>query len=156
MSKHYINVNGESMLVEDRPNPELLVNWLRDSAKLTGVHRGCDTAQCGACTVIVDGLPTKACSVLALQVIGSDVMTVEGLKRPDGTLHPLQQAFIDHRAVQCGYCTPGMLMAGISIISQHKDSLDEGTVREGLEGNLCRCTGYQPIVQAILACREKS
>jgi aerobic carbon-monoxide dehydrogenase small subunit len=155
MSDLHIKVNGLSVAVEKLDRPQLLVEWLRDSANLGGTLQGCDTAQCGACTVIVDGAPTKACSVLAMQVIGSEVQTIEGLANADDTLHPLQTSFIDHRAVQCGFCTPGMLMLGASLLSR-KIELDEIEVRRQLEGNLCRCTGYQTIVQAIVECGKNA
>ncbi len=144
-----MKVNGvtRSAEVEDRT---LLVHFIRDVLGLTGTNVGCDTSSCGACTVLVNGESVKSCTVLAAQVSGEEVTTIEGLAEPDGTLHPLQRAFQDNHALQCGYCTPGMVMASLSLINEHPN-LDEKAVREGLEGNLCRCTGYHNIVKAVLA-----
>jgi carbon-monoxide dehydrogenase small subunit len=144
-----ITVNGrvESHDVEPRT---LLVHFIREAAGLTGTNIGCDTSSCGACTVLLDGESVKSCTVLAAQASGSDVTTIEGLAAPDGTLHPVQQAFRGNHGLQCGYCTPGMVMASVSLIAEH-GVLTEVEVREGLEGNLCRCTGYHNIVQAVLA-----
>ena len=121
---------------------------------MTGTHVGCDTSQCGACTVHIDGLPIKSCTILARQVDGKEVTTIEGLADGD-TLHPMQEAFRENHALQCGFCTPGMVMSAIGIVERNKDSLDEKTVREELEGNFCRCTGYHNIVKAILAAHEE-
>ncbi|MEC8086593.1 MAG: (2Fe-2S)-binding protein [Pseudomonadota bacterium] len=144
-----MTVNGKQ-LSADVENRTLLVQYLRESHGLTGTHVGCDTSQCGACTVHVDGLPIKACTILARQVEGKEVTTIEGLA--DGEkLHPMQEAFRENHALQCGFCTPGMVMSAIGIVDRNSDSLDEKTVRHELEGNFCRCTGYHNIVKAILA-----
>ena len=127
----------------------LLVHFLRDLAGKVGTPVGCDTSNCGACTVLVDGVSVKSCSVLAVQVEGSDVTTIEGLAT-DGRFHPVQQAFHENHGLQCGYCTPGMVMAAVDLLSTDPDP-DEPQVREALEGNLCRCTGYHNIVRAVLA-----
>jgi carbon-monoxide dehydrogenase small subunit len=145
-----ITVNGKktSADVEGRT---LLVQYLREKIGLTCTHVGCDTSQCGACTVHLNGLPIKSCTILAQQCEGQNVSTIEGLAQ-NGKLHPMQEAFREHHALQCGFCTPGMVMAAIGIVDRHKkDSLDEKTVRHELDGNLCRCTGYHNIVKAILA-----
>jgi len=126
----------------------LLVDYLRDVLGLTGANVGCDTSSCGACTVLVDGVSVKACTMLAVQAHGAAVTTIEGLA-PAGELHPVQQAFHDHHALQCGYCTPGMVLAAVSLL-QEQPRPTETQVREGLEGNLCRCTGYHNIVKAVL------
>ena len=128
----------------------LLVHHLRDDRGLTGTHVGCDTSQCGACTVLVDGLAVKSCTLLAAQIDGHEVVTIEGLAR-DGDLHPVQRAFAANHALQCGFCTPGMVMTAIDLIARHGPSITESDVRHGLHGNLCRCTGYQFIVDAVLA-----
>ena len=144
-----INVNGksESHEVEART---LLVHFLRDEAGLTGTNIGCDTTSCGACTVLLDGESVKSCTVLAAQAEGTDVTTIEGLADPDGRMHPVQQAFQEYHGLQCGYCTPGMVMAVTSLLAENPDPTEED-VRVGLEGNLCRCTGYHNIVAAVLA-----
>jgi len=145
-----MTVNGKktSAEVEGRT---LLVQYLREKLGLTGTHVGCDTSQCGACTVQINGLPIKSCTILAQQCEGQNVLTIEGLAT-NGKLHPMQEAFRENHALQCGFCTPGMVIASIGIVDRHrKDSLDEKTVRHELEGNLCRCTGYHNIVKAILA-----
>jgi aerobic-type carbon monoxide dehydrogenase small subunit (CoxS/CutS family) len=126
------------------------VHFLRETVGLTGTNVGCDTSSCGACTVLIDGESVKSCTVLTVQADGSAITTIEGLSSPDGDLHPMQEAFREHHALQCGYCTPGMVMAAISLIAENP-GLDEAGVREGLEGNLCRCTGYHNIVEAVLA-----
>ncbi|RUT28883.1 (2Fe-2S)-binding protein [Arsenicitalea aurantiaca] len=147
-----LTVNGRAhrLACEDRT---LLVTLLRDALGLTGTHIGCDTSQCGACVVHVDGRAVKSCTMLAAQASGSAVTTIEGLA--DGErLHPLQAAFREHHGLQCGYCTPGMIMSGVDIIRRHEGVLDEHIVREELEGNICRCTGYYNIVKAILAAAE--
>ncbi len=143
-----MTVNGvvRSADVEART---LLVHLLRDELGLTGTNVGCDTSSCGACTVLVDGLSAKSCTLLAVQVEGAELTTIEGLAGDDG-LHPMQQAFQDCHGLQCGFCTPGMVMAAVSLVDEYQD-LDGDAVREGLEGNLCRCTGYQNIVKAVLA-----
>ena len=148
-----MTVNGKQ-LTADVENRTLLVQYLRESHGLTGTHVGCDTSQCGACTVHVDGLPIKACTILARQVEGKEVTTIEGLA--DGEkLHPMQEAFRENHALQCGFCTPGMVMSAIGIVDRNSERLDEKTVRHELEGNFCRCTGYHNIVKAILAAHEE-
>jgi len=143
-----VRVNGDSHEHEVEPRL-LLVQYLREVVGLTGTNIGCDTSSCGACTVLLDGESVKSCTVLAAQADGGTITTIEGLA--DGEqLHPVQEAFREHHGLQCGYCTPGMVMAAVSLIAEHPD-LDEAGVREGLEGNLCRCTGYHNIVQAVLA-----
>jgi len=129
----------------------LLVELLRDKFGLTGTHVGCDTSQCGACVVHVDGKSVKSCTMLALQVEGRSVTTIEGLAAADGTLHPMQAAFREHHALQCGFCTPGMVMSAIDLLAQNPQGLTDAEIREGLDGNLCRCTGYHNIVRAIAA-----
>jgi carbon-monoxide dehydrogenase small subunit len=148
MSRITITVNGkpETREVEDRT---LLVQFIREHLKLTGTHVGCDTTQCGACTIHLDGRAVKSCTVLAVAADGSEVTTIEGLAK-DGKLHDVQQAFHEHHGLQCGYCTPGMIMASVDMIRRHDGALDEHTVRHELEGNLCRCTGYHNIVTAVL------
>ncbi len=147
-----LNINGvqESHDVEPRT---LLVQYIRESAGLTGTNIGCDTSSCGACTVHLNGESVKSCTVLAAQVDGMEITTIEGLAQADGTLHPMQQAFHECHALQCGYCTPGMVMACVSLVEENQ-SLNENEVREGLEGNLCRCTGYHNIVKAVLEVSE--
>ena len=147
-----MTVNGKQVSA-DVENRTLLVQYLRESLWLTGTHVGCDTSQCGACTVHIDGLPIKSCTILARQVEGKDVTTIEGLADGD-TLHPMQEAFRENHALQCGFCTPGMVMSAIGIVDRKRDSLDEKTVRHELEGNFCRCTGYHNIVKAILAAHK--
>ena len=142
-----LNVNGKPIEAEV-DGRTLLVDFLREQLRLTGTHVGCDTAQCGACVVHLDGRAVKSCNVLAAQAHGSDVLTIEGLGA--GTLHPVQQAFSVHHGLQCGFCTPGMIMTAVDIIRRHPQP-DEATVREELEGNLCRCTGYENIVNAVIA-----
>ena len=144
-----VNGTGRSADVEPRT---LLVHYLRDDLGLTGTNIGCDTSSCGACTVLVDGRSAKSCTLLAAQVDGAEVTTIEGLATADG-LHPMQQAFHECHALQCGYCTPGMVMAAVSLVDEY-ENLDAVGVRVGLEGNLCRCTGYQNIVKAVLAASE--
>jgi carbon-monoxide dehydrogenase small subunit len=145
-----LTVNGKnvSATIEART---LLVELLREKLGLTGTHVGCDTSQCGACVVHVDGISAKSCTMLALQADGASVLTVEGLAKPDGTLHPMQEMFREHHALQCGFCTPGMLMSAIDLVNSHPDSLTEAEIRHGLEGNFCRCTGYHNIVKAVAA-----
>jgi carbon-monoxide dehydrogenase small subunit len=142
-----VTVNGQSRSarVEARL---LLVHWLRDELGLTGTHIGCDTSTCGACTLHVDGQAVKSCTVLAVQADGCEVTTIEALS-PDGApLHPMQEAFWNNHGLQCGFCTPGMIMAAIDLV-QHNPNPSEAEIREGLEGNLCRCTGYQSIVESV-------
>ncbi|MEV6106609.1 (2Fe-2S)-binding protein [Streptomyces sp. NPDC051940] len=147
---HRISLNVDGTTYEDEVEPRLLlIHYLRDRLGLTGTPIGCDTGNCGACTVDLDGQSVKSCSVLAVQADGSEVTTVEGLAA-EGRWHPLQRAFHEQHGLQCGYCTPGMLMAARDLLSRNPDpTADE--VRHGLEGNLCRCTGYQNIVRAVLA-----
>ncbi|HTQ13990.1 MAG TPA: (2Fe-2S)-binding protein [Rhizomicrobium sp.] len=141
-----LTVNGKTVSkdVEDRT---LLVHFLREDLRLTGTHIGCDTSQCGACVVHLNGRAVKACSVFAVQCDGADVTTIEGLAR-DGALHPVQEAFRENHGLQCGFCTPGMIMTAVDMI-RRKPVLDRRTIREELEGNICRCTGYHNIVSAI-------
>ena len=143
-----MRVNGAAHQVDVEPNT-LLVDLIRNQLKLTGTHVGCDTSQCGACTVHVNGRAVKACTMLAVQAEGAEVTTIEGIGAP-GALHPMQAAFQDMHALQCGFCTPGMIMSAIDLV-EHGGPLDEQKVREGLEGNICRCTGYHNIVRAVLA-----
>jgi carbon-monoxide dehydrogenase small subunit len=143
-----IEVNGQSV-AEEVPDRTLLVHFLRDTAGLTATNIGCDTTSCGACTVLLDGESVKSCTVLAAQADGHAVTTVEGLSGPDGSLHPVQRAFREQHGLQCGFCTPGMIMASVSLLADNPaPSRDE--VRAGLEGNLCRCTGYHNIVSAVI------
>ena len=141
-----ITVNGEprEAAVESRL---LLVHWLREELRLTGTHIGCDTTHCGACTVLLDGEPVKSCTVLAVQADGREVQTVEGLEQ-DGALHPLQEGFQQEHGLQCGFCTPGMLMTGRALLEQNSDP-SEAEIRHAISGNLCRCTGYVNIVKSI-------
>ena len=140
-------VNRKPVSLEAAPNT-LLVQALRDHLKLTGTHVGCDTAQCGACTVIMNGNAVKSCNMLAAQAAGAEITTIEGLAAADGSLHPMQQAFKNCHGLQCGFCTTGMVMSAIDLCHKHPKA-SEAQVREGLEGNLCRCTGYQNIVKAV-------
>ena len=142
-------VNERRMSV-DAPPAELLVETLRDRLGLTGTHIGCDTSQCGACNVLLDGEPVKSCTVLLGQAEGAEITTIEGLSR-GGELHPMQAAFKEAHGLQCGFCTPGMVIAGIGIAQRHGGDVDQDTVAHELEGNLCRCTGYVNIVKAIMA-----
>ena len=157
MSKRFrleVVVNGETHEAEVEARL-LLVHYLRDTLGLTGTHVGCDTTNCGACTVLLDGDAVKSCTVLAVQADGAGVTTIEGLAgNGAGTLHPLQQAFWDHHGLQCGYCTPGMIMRGVDLLERTPNPTED-EVREALAGNLCRCTGYHNIVKAILAAAER-
>lgn len=146
-----VTVNGEAHASEVEPRT-LLVTYLREHLDLTGTHIGCDTGQCGACTVTLDGEPVKSCMVLAVQADGSKVTTVEGLAR-DGKYHPIQTAFWEKHGLQCGFCTPGMMVAAASLLERNPDPSD-AEIREQLEGNLCRCTGYQNIVAAVRSAAE--
>lgn len=143
-----LTVNGNPVTAEVEPR-WLLSRLLRDHLGLTGTHVGCDTSQCGACVIHVDGKPVKSCSMLAAQADGVEITTIEGLA-PKGKLHPMQEAFRDNHALQCGFCTPGMVMMSVALAEDQPD-LDEEAVCKGLEGNLCRCTGYQNIIQAVMA-----
>jgi carbon-monoxide dehydrogenase small subunit len=149
MTKVSMTVNGQAVSEEVEPRT-LLVQFLRERLLLTGTHVGCDTSQCGACTVDVDGHAIKSCTALAVSCEGADVTTIEGVGQ-DGNLHPMQAAFREHHALQCGFCTPGMIMAAIDIVKRKGGTLDEHTIREELEGNICRCTGYHNIVKAVAA-----
>ncbi len=151
MTKVSITVNGERREAEAEPR-QLLVYFLRDQLGLTGTNVGCDTSSCGACTVLVDGESVKSCTVLAVQADGAEVTTIEGLGE-DGELHPVQQAFHEQHALQCGYCTPGFVMATVSLLRENPNPSEE-EIRHGLEGNLCRCTGYHNIVKAVQAAAE--
>ncbi len=142
-----ITVNGEHRTDEVEPRL-LLAHYLRDACGLRATNIGCDTTSCGACTVVVDGLSVKSCTVLAVQADGAQVTTLEGLSEPGGELHPVQAAFREEHGLQCGFCTPGMVMAAIGLLADNPDPSDRD-VREGLEGNLCRCTGYHNIVRAV-------
>ncbi|MDQ3738103.1 MAG: (2Fe-2S)-binding protein [Actinomycetota bacterium] len=146
-----VTVNGTAHTADVEPR-QLLVNFIRDQLDLTGTNVGCDTSSCGACTVHLDGEAVKSCTILAVQADGSDVGTIEGLAT-DGELHPMQQAFMENHGLQCGFCTPGMVMAATSLLEENPSPSEED-VRLGLEGNLCRCTGYHNIVQAVLACAK--
>ncbi len=142
-----LKVNGQAVTT-DVPENTLLVQLLRETLQLTGTHVGCDTAQCGACTVIADGRAIKACNVLAAQMQGAEITTIEGLAAADGTMHPMQAAFKDCHGLQCGFCTTGMVMSAVDLL-QHHPQASEREIRELLEGNICRCTGYQNIVKAV-------
>ena len=147
-----LTVNGKpaSAEVEERT---LLVNFIRDNLRLTGTHVGCDTAQCGACTIHMDGRAVKSCNMLAMQAEGAELVTIEGIAKPDGTLHPMQEAFRQHHGLQCGFCTPGMVMSAIDLVKNFPNPTEE-QIREQLDGNLCRCTGYHNIVKAIKAASQ--
>jgi carbon-monoxide dehydrogenase small subunit len=145
-----LRVNGQAHELEVEART-LLVELLREELRLTGTHIGCDTSQCGACVVHVDGLSVKSCTMLAVQADGADVTTIEGLEAADGSLHPMQAAFREHHALQCGFCTPGMVMSAIELVASHPEGLSDQEIRAGLEGNLCRCTGYHNIVRAVAA-----
>ena len=144
-----MNVNGKPISGEIE-NRTLLVQFLRENLRLTGTHVGCDTSQCGACVVLVDGVSVKSCTILAAQADGAEIITIEGLAN-NGELHPMQQAFMDNHGLQCGFCTPGMVMSAIDIVNRNGSDVDEPTVRKELEGNICRCTGYHNIVKAVQA-----
>ena len=142
-----LKVNGRAVTADVPPNT-LLVQFLREHLRLTGTHQGCDTAQCGACTVHLNGRAVKSCSMLAVQADGGQVTTIEGIAAANGELHPMQAAFRDCHALQCGFCTPGMVMSAVDLCKNHPNA-NEGEIRELLEGNICRCTGYQNIVRAV-------
>jgi carbon-monoxide dehydrogenase small subunit len=149
MAKISVNVNGASRGAEVQPRT-LLVEFLREHLGLTGTHVGCDTSQCGACTVHFNGKPVKSCTMLAVQADGQNVLTIEGVAKGDD-LHPMQAAFKECHGLQCGFCTPGMVMSALGIVERHRTgAITEAVVRHELEGNLCRCTGYQGIVNAVL------
>jgi len=149
MPKVSMTVNGKAVAAEVEART-LLVDFIREQLNLTGTHVGCDTAQCGACTIHLNGKAAKACNMLALQADGAQILTIEGVAKPDGTLHPMQEAFRTHHGLQCGFCTPGMVMSAIDIAKNHAN-LTEETIRAELDGNLCRCTGYHNIVKAVQA-----
>ena len=140
-------VNGKALTADVDPRT-LLVEFIRNNLALTGTHVGCDTGQCGACTVLIDGNAVKACTILAAQANGSKITTIEGVAAANGELHPMQAAFKDCHGLQCGFCTPGMVMSAIDLVQRHPNA-DEATIRAQLDGNLCRCTGYQNIVKAV-------
>ena len=154
MTTHRIDlkVNGTAHSVE-APSRLLLVHLLRENLRLTGTHIGCDTTHCGACTVLLDGTPVKSCTVLAVQAHGREVTTVEGLEK-DGKLHPVQEGFWEKHGLQCGYCTPGMILTSCALLARDKDP-SEAQIREAISGNLCRCTGYSNIVKAIQSAAER-
>jgi carbon-monoxide dehydrogenase small subunit len=145
-----MTVNGKPITATVDPRT-LLVQLLRENLRLTGTHVGCDTSQCGACVVHVNGQAIKSCTALALQLDGANVLTIEGLAPPDGPLHPMQEAFRENHGLQCGYCTPGMIMTAVDMVRRKGHDLEDRTIREELEGNICRCTGYHNIVKAIAA-----
>ena len=146
-----VNVNGKSYTKDVEPRL-LLTDFVREELNLTGTNVGCDTSQCGACTMHMNGMSVKSCTVLAVQADGAEVTTIEGLAQ-NGNLHPLQQAFWDNHGLQCGFCTPGMIMSAAKLI-ENNPNLSEGDVRHGLEGNMCRCTGYENIVRSVLAAAQ--
>jgi carbon-monoxide dehydrogenase small subunit len=152
MANLSMTVNGKPVAATVDPRT-LLVQFLRENLRLTGTHVGCDTSQCGACVVHVDGRAVKACTTLAVSCEGAAVTTIEGLAN-GGQLHPMQEAFREHHGLQCGFCTPGMIMAAIDIVNRRGPALDEKTIREDLDGNICRCTGYHNIVKAVAAGAE--
>ena len=152
MAKVSMTVNGREVSAEVEGRT-LLVYYLREHLGLTGTHVGCDTTQCGACTVHLNGQAVKSCTILAAQVEGEQITTIEGLAQ-NGELHPMQAAFKEHHGLQCGFCTPGMIMTAVDMVRRHDGKLDEETVRHELEGNMCRCTGYHNIVKAVLAGAE--
>jgi carbon-monoxide dehydrogenase small subunit len=145
-----MTVNGKPVSANVDPRT-LLVQFLRETLRLTGTHVGCDTSQCGCCVVHVNGKAIKSCTALALSLEGADVLTIEGLAAPDGPLHPMQEAFRENHGLQCGYCTPGMIMTAVDMVRRKGHDLDDRTIREELEGNICRCTGYHNIDKAIAA-----
>ena len=148
-----LTVNGQTHTAEVEGRT-LLVELLREKLRMTGTHVGCDTSQCGACVVHVNGESVKSCTTLAVMCNGANVATIEGLAATDGTLHVMQEAFREYHALQCGFCTPGMVMSAIDLVNKHPNGITEQQIREGLEGNLCRCTGYHNIVKAIAAAAE--
>ena len=147
-----LTINGKACRADIDPRT-LLVQFIREEVGLTGTHVGCDTAQCGACTVHVNGNAVKSCSILALQVAGAEITTIEGLASNDGTLHPMQAAFRECHGLQCGFCTPGMVMCAVKLL-EDKPQATEAEIREGLDGNICRCTGYHNIVKSIQHCQS--
>jgi aerobic carbon-monoxide dehydrogenase small subunit len=153
MARVAMTVNGKVRKAEVEPRM-LLVYFLREQLRLTGTHVGCDTSQCGACTVIMDGRSAKSCTIFAVQADGSDITTIEGLAAKNGALHPVQEGFWEQHGLQCGYCTPGMIMAAVSLLKENPKP-SERDIREGISGNFCRCTGYQHIINAIQYAAEK-
>lgn len=149
MTKISVTVNGTSVSREVQDN-SLLTEFLREDLRLTGTHVGCDTSQCGACVIHVNGAPVKACTMFTVEADGAEITTIEGMAHADGTLNPLQQAFQEHHGLQCGFCTPGMVMAAAALLADHPCPT-EAEIRTYLEGNICRCTGYHNIIRAILA-----
>ncbi|MGB1728027.1 MAG: (2Fe-2S)-binding protein [Ilumatobacteraceae bacterium] len=147
-----VTINGKTHTADVEPRT-LLVQFIREQAGLTGTNIGCDTSSCGACSVHIDGEAAKSCTLLAVQADGCSIATIEGMAGDDGSLHPMQQAFMENHGLQCGYCTPGMVMAATSLLAENPNPTEE-EVRLGLEGNLCRCTGYHNIVQSVLACAK--
>src|SRR5437762_5060588 len=147
MTQLKLDINGQTVAVEI-PSTMLLVDFIRTERRLTGTHIGCDTGQCGACTVLVDGVAVKSCTILAVQANGSTIGTIEGLAAANGELHPMQAAFKDCHGLQCGFCTPGMVLSAIDLVARHPNA-DEATIRAELDGNMCRCTGYHNIVKAV-------
>ena len=145
-----LTVNGKAATAEVEERT-LLVNLIRENLRLTGTHVGCDTAQCGACTVHMNGRAIKSCNILAMQAEGANITTIEGIAKADGTLHPMQEAFRQNHGLQCGYCTPGMVMSALDLVTNVNPNPEEQEIREQLDGNLCRCTGYHNIVKAIAA-----
>ena len=152
MANLSMTVNGKAVTATVDPRT-LLVQFLRENLRLTGTHVGCDTSQCGACVVHLDGKAVKSCTTLALSCEGASVTTIEGLAN-GGALHPMQEAFREHHGLQCGFCTPGMIMSAVDIVNRRGNELDEKTIREDLDGNICRCTGYHNIVKAVAAGAE--
>jgi aerobic carbon-monoxide dehydrogenase small subunit len=150
MPRVSLTVNGKAVADDVDPRT-LLVQYLRENLRLTGTHVGCDTSQCGACVVHVNGKAIKSCTILVMQADGADVLTIEGLAPSATELHPMQEAFRENHGLQCGYCTPGMIMTAVDMVYRKGHDLDERTIREELEGNLCRCTGYHNIVKSIAA-----
>ncbi len=148
-----MTVNGKPATAEVEERT-LLVEFIRNTLRLTGTHVGCDTAQCGACTIHMNGRAVKSCNLLAMQAEGAQLVTIEGIAKADGTLHPMQEAFREHHGLQCGFCTPGMIMSAIDLVKVHPNPSEE-TIRAELDGNLCRCTGYHNIVKAIKAASAK-
>jgi carbon-monoxide dehydrogenase small subunit len=144
-----MTVNGKPVSAEVETRT-LLVSFIRENLRLTGTHVGCDTSQCGACTIHMNGQAVKSCNILAMQAEGADILTIEGLAKADGTLHPMQEAFREHHGLQCGFCTPGMVMSAVDLVKNHPNPSEE-TIRAELDGNLCRCTGYHNIVKAVKA-----
>ena len=147
-----VTINGKTHTADVEPRT-LLVQFIREQAGLTGTNIGCDTSSCGACSVHIDGEAAKSCTLLAVQADGCSITTIEGMAGDDGSLHPMQQAFMENHGLQCGYCTPGMVMAATSLLAENPNPTEE-EVRLGLEGNLCRCTGYHNLVQSVLACAK--